>query len=489
MEDSYNPFKKRYPNREKIILDKNNYAGKLINEYREKNLSKNLDSLNNNNKKLYLFIENEKLSEKETNFPEKFNNYGKIPKQIQKNLNNMGLEILTPIQKLFFGYLFNYGNKFFDNNKNDKNNYDLVGCAQTGSGKTLAYLIPSISFLFNNSEGILEIPKTKSNQGSRYISYPLILIILPTRELALQTFEECLKLLYNTYINTVVVYGGEKIFSQKNELQEGCDIVIGTPGRLIQFLEEGLISLSQVKFLVIDEADKLLDMGFEEDINKILYDFQWSKDFNIFLMSATFPKKVLNMVDYLMKKEKYTFITHGNYLGENEDANGNVKQRFYFIESNYNTNIFDKKIEALFGLLKLLDGKTLIFANKKDDVKEITYRVEEYGYGIVCLIGDMDMNERIFSLNEFKNGNVNLMVASDVASRGLDIPDVSYVINFDMPPNIDIYVHRIGRTGRVGNQGNSLTFLTREDQFLFRALFELLCKSNQKIPDFLNSRF
>ena len=120
---------------------------------------------------------------------------------------------------------------------------------------------------------------------------------------------------------------------------------------------------------------------------------------------------------------------------------------------------------------------------------EIAYRVEEYGYGIVSLIGDMDMNQRIISLNEFKNGNVNLMVASDVASRGLDIPEVSYVINFDMPQNIDIYVHRIGRTGRVGNQGNSLTLLTREDQPLFRPLFELLSKSNQKIPDFLNLRF
>ena len=297
------------------------------------------------------------------------------------------------------------------------------------------------------------------------------------------------ELLYNTYINTVVVYGGEKTFPQKYELQEGCDIVIGTPGRLIQFLEEGIISLSQVKFLVIDEADELLDMGFGEDINHILYDFKWSEYYNIFLMSATFPKKVLNMVESLMKNEKYSFITHGNYLGEKEDANGNVKQRFYLIESGYNTNIFDKKIDALFGLLKLLDGKTLIFANKKDDVMEIAYRVEEYGYGIVGLIGDMDMNQRIISLNEFKNGNVNLMVASDVASRGLDIPEVSYVINFDMPQNIDIYVHRIGRTGRVGNQGNSLTLLTREDQSLFRPLFELLSKSNQKIPDFLNSRF
>ena len=484
MENFYNPFKNRYPNRTKIIQDKNSYAGNLIKESKSKNLSKNLESLNINNKQLNLFINGVKLSEKETNFPEKFNNYGKIPSQIQENLYNMGLETLTPIQKLFFGYLFNSGNKFFDNNKIN-NDYDIVGCAQTGSGKTLAYLITSVSFLFNDKEGILEIPKSKLSNNYNFISYPLILIILPTRELALQTFEECLKLLYNTYINTVVVYGGEKNFSQRSELKEGCDIVIGTPGRLIQFLEEGDISLTQVKFLIIDEADELLDMGFEEDINHILFDFNWSDYHNTFLMSATFPKKVLNMVDRIMKKENYSFITHGNYLGEKEDANGNVKQRFYLIESDYRTNIFNKKIDALFGLLKLIDGKTLIFANKKDDVKEIALRVMDYEYGIVSLHGDMDMNQRKMSLNDFKNGNVNLMVASDVASRGLDIPEVSYVINFDMPSNIDIYVHRIGRTGRVGNQGNSLTLLTREDKLLFRPLFELLNKTNQKIPDFL----
>ena len=141
MESFYNPFKNRYPNRTKIILSKDEYALKLINEHKTKNLSKNLDSLNDNNKKLNLFVKGEKLSEKDTNFPEKFTNYGKIPEQIQKNINTMGLQILTPIQKLFFGYLFNNGNKFFDNNE-FKNNYDLVGCAQTGSGKTLAYLIP-----------------------------------------------------------------------------------------------------------------------------------------------------------------------------------------------------------------------------------------------------------------------------------------------------------------------------------------------------------
>ena len=485
MDNSYNPFMNRYPNRTKIIIDKNEYAGNLINEWKNKNVSKNLESLNINNKQLNLFVNGQKLPEKDINFPEKFINYGKIPKQIQKNLYNMGLETLTPIQKLFFGYLFNSGNKFFDNNKID-NDYDLVGCAQTGSGKTLAYLITSVSFLFNDKEGILEIPKIKSKSSySNFISYPLILIILPTRELALQTFDECIKLLYKTYINTVVVYGGEKTFAQKRELKEGCDIVIGTPGRLIQFLDEGDISLTQVKYLIIDEADKLLDMGFEEDINHILFDFNWSDSHNTFLMSATFPKKVLNMVGRTMKKNNYSFITHGNYLGEKEDANGNVKQRFYLIESSYHSNIFNKKIEALLGLLELLDGKTLIFANKKDDVKEIAYAVEDYGYGIVSLYGDMDMNQRKFSLNEFKSGNVNLMVASDVASRGLDIPEVSYVINFDMPPNIDIYVHRIGRTGRVGNQGNSLTLLTREDNYLFRPLFELLSKTNQKIPDFL----
>ena len=206
MENFYNPFKNRYPNRTKIIQDKNSYAGNLIKESKSKNLSKNLESLNINNKQLNLFINGVKLSEKETNFPEKFTNYGKIPSQIQENLYNMGLETLTPIQKLFFGYLFNSGNKFFDNNKIN-NDYDIVGCAQTGSGKTLAYLITSVSFLFNDKEGILEIPKSKLSNNYNFISYPLILIILPTRELALQTFEECLKLLYNTYINTVVVYG------------------------------------------------------------------------------------------------------------------------------------------------------------------------------------------------------------------------------------------------------------------------------------------
>ena len=483
MESKYNPFEGRYPNRRKIIAEKDKYAESLINKCKSINYNKNLDELNEKNKKLSLFVKNKKLSDEEIKFPENFDNYGQIPNTIKNNLYSMKLETLTPIQKLTFGYLFNYRNKFFNKNK-DENNYDLVGCAQTGSGKTLAYLIPAVSFLFNDPKGISEI---KSSNNFGYISYPLILIILPTRELAIQTYEESLKLLYKTYINTVVVYGGEKSYYQMDELYNGCDILIGTPGRLIDFLEKDLIRLSEVKFLVIDEADELLNMGFEEDINHILYDFQWQGNCSTFLMSATFPKKVLNMVDRVMKKD-YGYITHGNFLGEKEEANENVKQRFYLIENdNFQNNLFNKKLDALFGLLEIVNGKTLIFANKKEDVKRIAFSLDEYGYGIVCLIGDMDMDKRRYSLEQFKNGKVNLMVASDVASRGLDIPEVSFVINFDMPNNIDIYVHRIGRTGRVGNKGSSLTLLTREDRPLFRAIFIMLSKTKQKIPDFLNS--
>lgn len=480
MESFFNPFENRYPNRRKVMAEKDKESENLIKEHKSYNYEKNVESLNYFNKQLNLFVGVRETIVDGLDFPEKFSDYGQIPSLIKDNLNAMGLETLTPIQKLFFGYLFNYKNQFFDKNKTN-NNYDLIGCAQTGSGKTLAYLVPAVSFLFNDFEGINQI---KSGSKYGYTSYPLILVITPTRELAIQTYEEALKLLYKTFINTVVVFGGEKPYFQRNDLLAGCDILIGTPGRLIDFLQRQLIDLTEVKFLVIDEADELLDMGFEEDIDQILENFKSNKNYNIFLTSATFPKKVLKMVDRIMRKN-YSYITHGKFLGDEEDANGNVKQRFYYIDSRYNRNLFNKKIEALLELLKIVDGKTLIFANKKIDVREICKIVDDYGYGIECLYGDMDMQERIKSLDNFKQGRVNLLVASDVASRGLDIPEVSYVINFDMPNNIDVYVHRIGRSGRVGNKGNSLTLLTDNDQPMFRQIYCLLLKSKQTIPDFL----
>ena len=251
MESFFNPFENRYPNRRKVMVDKEREAENLIKYYKSYNYEKNVESLNFSNKELNLFIGEKEEKVEGIDCPEKFSDYGQIPNLIKDNLKTMGLETLTPIQKLFFGYLFNYKNMFFDKNKTD-NNYDLIGCAQTGSGKTLAFLIPAISFLFNDCEGINQI-KGGSKYG--YTSYPLILVITPTRELAIQTYEEALKLLYKTYINTVVVFGGEKPYIQQNELYAGCDIIIGTPGRLIDFLERGLINLTEVKFLVIDEAD------------------------------------------------------------------------------------------------------------------------------------------------------------------------------------------------------------------------------------------
>ena len=484
MESKHNPFESRYPNRYQIISMRDDMAKKLIKEQIEKSYSKNVISLNEDNKKLNLYSTNDDPGKPfdDSKFPSKFKDYGKIPEIIKKNLENLGFSELTSIQKLTFAYLFNYKGKFFDEKNYNNNNYDIVGCAQTGSGKTLAYLIPTVSFLFNDPEGIPKIKNNKNTFG--YVSYPLILIILPTRELAIQTYQECLKLLYKTYINTVCIYGGESYQYQMEELKDGCDIIVGTTGRLIDFLSRKLIDFSYTKFVIIDEADKLLDMGFEEDINHIIFDHDFAENCSTFLFSATFCKRVSEMVNKVMR-DGYAYITHGRFLGEGDETNRNVKQRFYYINFKNEREIFEKKLNALYGLLKLLDGKTLIFVNKKADVEALCLTLDQDGYGVVGLHGDMDMYKRKWSLDNFKNGDVNLMIASDVASRGLDIPDIKYVVNFDMPNNIDIYVHRIGRTGRVGNKGSSFTFLTRMDSYLFKDIFGLLQKTGQKIPDFI----
>ncbi len=457
----YNTFHSRYFYRKKdsyIILQ--NKAEKLINEHLQnlKNGKSDVETLNITNAQLKLYnSENQEVDT--SNFPTSFKEISQIPNIIQDNLSTLQFNQMTSIQNLSIPIILK--------------GIDLVGCAQTGSGKTLSYLLPISILLYSNNYPLI-------NKKKR-ISYPLLLIIVPTRELAIQIYYEALKLLYQTEIIPVCVYGGADYSNQIADLREGCDILIGTPGRLINFLEKEFISLDMCEFLVIDEADKMMDMGFEPDIRKIVEDFDLSDDRQTLMFSATFPKIVLRIMETFLKGNFY-FINTGNFLGENESANVNVEQRLFFIKSGK----INDKLMVLHKILQIINGKTLVFVNTKKDTSGLKNFLEGKNYNVNDIHGDKNMEERRKVLNDFIKGKLMLLIATDVASRGLDIPQVDYVINFDLPNNINSYVHRIGRTGRCGKEGKAFSLVMPNDCNLFKDLYNILKTCNQKIPQFIN---
>ena len=456
----YNTFHSRYFYRKKdsyIILQ--NKAEKLINEHLQnlKNGKSDVETLNITNAQLKLYnSENQEVDT--SNFPTSFKEISQIPNIIQDNLSTLQFNQMTSIQNLSIPIILE--------------GIDLVGCAQTGSGKTLSYLLPISILLYSNNYPLI-------NKKKR-ISYPLLLIIVPTRELAIQIYYEALKLLYQTEIIPVCVYGGADYSNQIADLREGCDILIGTPGRLINFLEKEFISLDMCEFLVIDEADKMMDMGFEPDIRKIVEDFDLNDDRQTLMFSATFPKIVLRIMETFLKEDFY-FINTGNFLGENESANANVEQRLFYIKSGKNND----KLIVLHKILQIINGKTLVFVNTKRDTSGLKYFLDSKNYNVNDIHGDKTMEQRKKVLNDFIKGKLMLLIATDVASRGLDIPHVDYVINFDLPNNIDSYVHRIGRTGRCGKEGKAFSLVMPSDYNLFKDLYNILKKCNQKIPQFI----
>ena len=456
----YNTFHSRYFYRKKdsyIILQ--NKAEKLINEHLQnlKNGKSDVETLNITNAQLKLYnSENQEVDT--SNFPTSFKEISQIPNIIQDNLSTLQFNQMTSIQNLSIPIILE--------------GIDLVGCAQTGSGKTLSYLLPISILLYSNNYPLI-------NKKKR-ISYPLLLIIVPTRELAIQIYYEALKLLYQTEIIPVCVYGGADYSNQIADLREGCDILIGTPGRLINFLEKEFISLDMCEFLVIDEADKMMDMGFEPDIRKIVEDFDLNDERQTLIFSATFPKIVLRIMETFLKVNYY-FINTGNFLGENESANVNVEQRLFFIKSGK----INDKLMVLHKILQIINGKTLVFVNTKKDTSGLKNFLEGKNYNVNDIHGDKNMEERRKVLNDFIKGKLMLLIATDVASRGLDIPQVDYVINFDLPNNINSYVHRIGRTGRCGKEGKAFSLVMPNDCNLFKDLYNVLIKTNQKIPQFM----
>eukprot|EP00252_Welwitschia_mirabilis_P024190 TRINITY_DN7078_c0_g1_i1.p1 TRINITY_DN7078_c0_g1~~TRINITY_DN7078_c0_g1_i1.p1 ORF type:complete len:596 (-),score=92.63 TRINITY_DN7078_c0_g1_i1:308-2095(-) len=350
---------------------------------------------------------------------------------------------------------------------------DLMACAQTGSGKTAAFCFPIIA-------GILRGRCPAPPRGVRK-AFPLALILSPTRELASQIHLEARKFSYQTGLKVLVAYGGTPISQQFRELERGVDILVATPGRLGDLLERGRLSLSMVQYLALDEADRMLDMGFEPQIRKIVQqtDMPPPGFRQTMLFSATFPKEIQRLAsDFL---SNYIFLAVGR-VGSSTDL---IVQRVEYVRDS------DKR-SYLMDLLHAQKGEgtgkllTLVFVETKRGADSLEYWLSSNGFPAISIHGDKSQQEREAALRSFKSGDTPILVATDVASRGLDIPHVAHVINFDLPNDIDDYVHRIGRTGRAGKTGLATAFFNENNMSLARPLAELMQEANQEVPQWLS---
>ncbi|KAF8168346.1 P-loop containing nucleoside triphosphate hydrolase protein [Crassisporium funariophilum] len=336
---------------------------------------------------------------------------------------------------------------------------DVVGIAETGSGKTLAFGIPALSRLINSTS------KSSSKSGKSTVS---ILVVAPTRELAIQTHETLCALGKPFGIASVAVFGGVpkepqvKMLRNANKEKDGMStrIVVGTPGRILDLMQEGVCDLSGVDYLVLDEADRMLDKGFENDIRNIIASTKPAAERQTMMFSATWPEAVRRLASTFQRDP--VRVTVGS---DDLTANSRVEQ---------SVEVFDdarSKDQRLLTVLRSLshkkttttgasDARVLVFALYKKEASRVEQMLRRQGYSVGAIHGDLSQNARMETLENFKNGTTGLMVATDVAARGLDIPNVGAVINYTFPLTIEDYIHRIGRTGRGGKSGKSITFFT-----------------------------
>ena len=346
---------------------------------------------------------------------------------------------------------------------------DLMACAQTGSGKTAAFLMPILSQIFKNNA-----PPRRT--GYTRILAPAALIMAPTRELAMQIFEEARKFTYRSWVRPGLAYGGQPMAQQLRDMAQGCDLLVATPGRLSDMITRGKLSLSQVRFMVLDEADRMLDMGFEPQIRQIVEgaDMPPKEERQTLMFSATFPRDIqILAADFL---RSYVFLSVGRVGSTSE----NIKQHVVWVDD------YDKRPRLLEILRSESTGLTLIFVETKRGADSLDDFLYAQRFRCTSIHGDRTQFQREDALRSFRAGETNIMVATAVAARGLDIPNVTHVINFDLPTDIDDYVHRIGRTGRAGNVGQATTFFNESNRNVARGLAELLKESNQDVPEFLS---
>ncbi|XP_021914078.1 probable ATP-dependent RNA helicase DDX43 isoform X2 [Zootermopsis nevadensis] len=336
--------------------------------------------------------------------------------------------------------------------------HDLIGIAQTGTGKTLAFLLPALIHIDKQ-------PVPRSQRGGANV-----LVMAPTRELALQIEKEVKKYSYRN-IKCVCVYGGGNRREQVNLVAEGIEIIIATPGRLNDLVMAGIIDVKSVTYLVLDEADRMLDMGFEPQIRKILLDIR--PDRQTVMTSATWPEGVRRLAQSYMKNPIQVFIGTLDLA-----AVHSVTQRIELIKEEDKSALLREFIDNMEP-----DDKVIVFVGKKTRADDISSELSLEGIKCQSIHGNREQYDREQALEDLKTGEVRILIATDVASRGIDIEDVTHIFNYDFPRNIEEYVHRVGRTGRAGKTGESISLITREDWAQAKELIAILEEANQEVPE------
>lgn len=363
----------------------------------------------------------------------------KLSKEIQKAITDMGFEEATPIQSYSIPYMLE--------------GKDVIGQAQTGTGKTAAFGIAALERIDPQNKGVQAV------------------ILCPTRELAIQVSEELKKLSkYQRGIDILPVYGGQPIDRQIRALKKGVQIIIGTPGRVMDHMERRTLKMDGVKMIVLDEADEMLDMGFREDIETIMK--RIPKERQTILFSATMSRAILDLAKkYLTKPQMIK-------LENKEMTVPNVEQFYYEVKSQ-------AKPEVLARLIDINDLKlSLVFCNTKRRVDELVDNLKTRGYLADGLHGDLQQRQREIVMSRFRKREIEILVATDVAARGIDVGDIEAVFNYDIPPDDEYYIHRIGRTARAGKAGRAFSFVTGKEVYRIRQI-QQFTKSKiiaQKVP-------
>lgn len=354
-----------------------------------------------------------------------FAHFGLHP-DLMQTLAELGFTTPTPIQQATMPLLLA--------------GQDVIGQAQTGTGKTAAYGLPLLHKI---------IPRQRGVQA---------LVLAPTRELAIQVADAIQRYGKQRGVTVLAVYGGQSYQLQARSLRQGVEVIVGTPGRLLDLINQGTLDLSAVQTLVLDEADEMLSMGFVEDIELILD--RTPSERQTMLFSATISKRVMGLSARYLRQPQTVSITPKQLTGDT------IEQRYYLVNQQ-------EKVSALSRLFEMetIDS-ALIFARTRIGTGELANQLTSRGYAAEALNGDLSQDARIQVLTRFRNGQVKVLVATDVAARGLDIDDISHVFNFDLPDDPEVYVHRVGRTGRAGRDGIAISLLTPKDRWQLRRIEE-----------------